>query len=144
MKTVGDFFALIYDTQITEAKLLFDEWREVVSVEEWVECEKAPLTREAILTIRSQISALFAERLEGICTDALYRRIGQAHTAFIMELDEKAGRYGLLITEKRSCVTPSESARNAGMIQITTNGISLTPKGLAVAKEVGRQIGGSE
>lgn len=144
MKTIGEFFYHIYDTKILEAKILMDEWRESVPADEWNECECLPLNREHILNVREQISALFAGRLMGICTEPLYDRIRKAHVAFIMELDEKARLQGFLITEKRACVTPTEVMRDAGLIQVTSDGVNLTPKGVKLAQQIQEEIDGEE
>ena len=139
---IGEFFNLIYNTEVMEAQLLMDEWRENVPAEQWKEGEDLPITREGILHIRNTISALFAERLMGICTEPLYDRIQKAHVAFILEFDEKARQQGFLITEKRACITATEAMRDAGLIQVTTDGVSLTPHGIEVAEQVRKEIEG--
>ena len=142
--TIGEFFQLIYNTKVMEAQMPMDEWRENVPAEQWKEGEDLPITREGILHIRNTISSLFAERLAGICTDALYDRVQRAHTAFIMEFDAKAEQHGFRITEKRQCVTVTETMREAGLIQVTKDGVSLTPKGVELAEDVRRQIEGRD
>lgn len=142
--TIGEFFNQIYQTDNTHAQLLIDDWREHLSPEAWKQGEDLPITREGILHIRNTISSLFARRLAGICTEALYDRVQRAHVSFIMEFDEKARLHGFLITEKRACVTVTEVMREAGLIQVTKDGVNLTPKGIAVADEVRRQIEGQD
>ena len=140
MNTVGEFFSLIYATENTNAKALIDDWKEQVSLEAWRSGEKLPLSMETILNLRDQISALFRDRLAGICTDALYDRVQKAHTSFIFEFDEKARQQGFLITEKRACVSFTEAFREAGLVQVTSDSVSLTPKGIQIAEDVQREI----
>ena len=141
---ISEFFNLIYNTEVMEAQMLMDEWRENVPAEQWKEGEDLPITREGILHIMNTISSLFARRLRGICTDALYDIVQKAHTAFILEFDEKAYQQGFLITEKRQCVTVTEAMREAGLIQVTKEGVSLTPKGIRTAEQVQRELEGGD
>ena len=140
MNTIGEFLALVCNTENRHAKMLIEYWKEQVSPEEWESCEKLPLSMKTILNMRDQISILFRDRLAGICIDALYDRVQRAHTTFIFEYDEKARQQGFAITEKRACISFTEAFREAGVIRVTGDGVSLTPKGVQIAQSVQREI----
>jgi len=55
MNTVGEFIALVCNTENTHAKMLIKDWKEQVPPEEWEGCEKLPLSAQAIL--KSQLMA---------------------------------------------------------------------------------------
>lgn len=142
MKNMGEFIEL---TRVIEkhAEILIDDWK-TENPEYFKSLCDQPVTIENILELRNWVSGLFAERLAHICTEALYDRFQKAHVEFIAKFDEKASEKGFLITQKRKCVTFTELMRDAGLIQVTTKGVSLTPKGIAVAEEVQREIDGTD
>jgi len=95
---------------------------------------------ENLVNLRNWISYIFADRISHICTDALWARTHRAHTDFIEEFNLKAAEHGIIITEKRKCVSITETVRDAGIIQVTNGEVSLTPKGLAIAEGFRKEI----
>lgn len=143
MKTCGEFFRIISETNNHHAKSLLDYWQENVPKDEWGAACALPLDYDHILALRDQISALFAWRIRGICTEAMYKRVTEAHVEFVEEFQRKAGELGFIITEKRKCVSFVEFGRDQGIIQVTDDkGVTLTPKGEKLAEEVRREITG--
>ncbi len=142
MKTMNDFLIAFRERikECIEAKLLLEELEREVGEDEWCKFLELQIGMDSLLKLRNGISAMFADRISGVCTDKLYDRLHRKHTETIQKLDELAGEMGVIIVKKRACVSYTESARDAGIIQVTTKGVSLTPLGERIAEEVRRQI----
>lgn len=142
MKTLRDFLVLFKEKirDCTEAQLLLERLGQQVSLEEFARYLDQEVTMELLLNFRRGISQMFAWRIQGISSEALYHCSHRNHAETIQKFDELAWEQGFKITEKRDCVSFTEAAREDGIIQVTAEGVSLTPKGEQIAEEVRREI----
>lgn len=138
---MGEFLDLISQTEIMEARLLIEEWKiEVCAEPDFIESGKSSITMEGILWLRGIISYFFAERLIGICTNALYARVSRAHADFIVEFDEKARLQGFLITKPRACISATEAMKEAGIINVAGGKVHLTRTGIEIVRQIGEEL----
>ncbi len=116
MKKNKEFLELLKQTKNMHALGLIEDWEKDDQFMPVLELE---FTEPNLTILRRWISYFFADRLSGICTDALWQRYQEKHIEFIREFDGKARTQGLIITEKRQ---PISFAEGIAMAQQTRGG----------------------
>ena len=142
MRDFWELFKKKIATAPSEALSLTERLEQTVDPGEFERYLEQEATMKLLLDIRAGISTMFAWRISGLCTEVRWERIHQSHAETIRIFDELAWENGFQITEKRACVSFVEMAREQGVIQVTSKGVSLTPIGEQIAEEVRREIEG--
>ena len=80
--TYGEFVDAMREVAKTvrHAEVLFDEWYNLLTADEWVDFRKLPLRQADAQNFVDDMIALFQRLISGTCTDALYaKRVSDGH-----------------------------------------------------------------
>ena len=109
--TYGEFIAAVEDTTCFEAKSFIEEWKGLTTEEAWKVFRPMPLTPDLVICFAEDMVHFFRERINGICTEALYTKTIGLYHGFLREVHEKAVKLGVQVELNQIDVplTPSEA-----------------------------------
>lgn len=149
-KTFGEFFDAVAKTKIIEGEMWLEEWKDMITEDEWTDVRQLPLCDEGVIGFAQDMVTLFRERMAGICTDALYTSTSQRGHAFLAEVKAVALRFGVDVAADIDVpITPSEAVKKAQklhshtgkILQLLRSDLDLTPTDLSrVLHEMGIEI----
>ena len=135
INNIGQFLEVLEINVNTRVLLSF--WYEEFKPEELVDYKAEPISRESLLGLRQAITGLFAERLQSVCTDAMWTRVNREYRQCIDQFDTLAQKCGITIGEPRDPVSITELLADSGVINVGRDGkVSLTPEGEKLADDV--------
>ena len=121
--TYEQFLDLVKKTKIGEARIIIEDREAPADEEERARFHSLALTPELVITFAENVANYFEQRLSGICTDALYKRMAKDAHAFLVEVFEKAKRLGVQVDIKKVNlpVTITEALIASGCAKIAKN-----------------------
>lgn len=119
MKPFGEFFDAV-KSWVTEngneGELHLESWAASVSPEKWQDVRTTELSEEWFRSFAEDMAFYFVERIQGICTDALYQRTMQEGHEFLKAIAKIGQQFGLQVTEGEIDIpmSPSDAYARAG------------------------------
>jgi hypothetical protein len=109
-RTFGEFYDGVRTTEIFEGQIWMDEWKTMVDASRWQEVRQMELADELVIRFAEDMVTAFQERMQSICTDALYNSTSQRGHAFLIEIRDVAQRFGVDVSQSVGApITPTEA-----------------------------------
>lgn len=95
-KTFGDFFNAVQQDG-TQGQIWMDDWIVLVDDARWQEVQRTPLSDEWVMCFAEDMLTMFRERMQSICTDALYSRVNREGREFMQHIIKVAAEFGVAV-----------------------------------------------
>ena len=138
MTTMGEFFDLLLQTKNASGKLFLERtWRSIPSgtLSEFREC---PFCKDGITVFLEFLKYTMGQSIMMHDDQELYAcELAEAHT-FLQEVHRLASANGILIglREVDGPITYAETMVASGVVRMVDGAVTLTPKGLQLARKV--------
>lgn len=118
MKTFGEFFDAVEqwaEENANEGEFHLENWVALSTPEKWEQARKTELTLEHFRFFAEDMASYIMERLQGICTDALYQVVTQEGHEFLKAIIEIGRTSGLQFADNEINLplTPTEALARA-------------------------------
>lgn len=114
--TFGEFFDAVYEHDEIEPRFWMEEWVARVDDARWQEVRSTLLKDGWVLAFAQDMVYALQERMQSICTEALYSMTMQTSRTFLEHIEAVAKKFD--IDASRICRSPSCASEAILMAQI--------------------------
>ena len=140
--TIGEFFALLQQTDIIEAKAWLEELKKMIAPKEFETITKIELEKSNLLELSASIAFIIQLRIGGISSEPLYSNIIETGHQFLQEIHRKAVDNGIHVEQDEIDIplTFTEVMVKRGYVKVAQGMVILTEKGERSAQKIAQQI----